>query len=593
MKSKIENLNRRLNKLLKKIHQQESKVESIKNIRLSLGVSSLASFLALIVWPASPSNPIVYFAFSFTLLFLLFVKISTMYKGYLKKLKSYFLFLERQDLRKKGIPSGLSFKNAPTCDRDIPYDLNLIGEHSLLSLLDETWTQEGLKRILSKFESESLTEEMVLLRQKLVKSLNSIAWPLIRLRLNFDKRIKSHHESDLKYYLELPIWRNSPKLILAALNVFWLIWILLLINNNSNSATPLVALSFPLINLILLQRWSNYFKSLIPIIHHLDHLLISFSFILRHKDNYALQEWLPNSCKNSPIKTLKQLEFASIFLGTEVNPILHFILNALTPWSAVGSLLAYRSISKSNLSTSIEELPNLEVLVTYGIFIHYQTQVYPVFNSDKFFFEELIHPLIPRDKVVNNSFSLPSDTRLVLLTGSNMSGKSTFLRAIGINQLLANMGLPVFAKSFVTLPFQIQSCIEVADSIRDGFSYFYSEVKKLSYIDKLTKKDGLLMILVDELFRGTNNAERRTGSRGLIKKWSSRANTLSFISSHDLDLAKEATQFKGVACYHFTDDIDAKTNKMHFDYKIHPGPSTTTNALKIMQIEGLLSEAEV
>jgi len=583
-------LSRKISKLLPMIHKQELRLESVNNIRLSFGISSLISFGTLSIWPASPSNPLVYFSFIFITGFLLFISVSLKNKAYLKKLKSYFLFLERQHLRRSGLPSRFTYSNIGKSPA-IPFDLGLIGEHSLLGLLDETWTSEGLNRLISNFESGPIEIELIENRQTQVKSLKSIIWPLIRLRITVEKRLDSA-ENSLRSYLEQPIWSKSPLKIILLLFFTWLAWLFLLTSDIEGPLGPILVLSFPIINLAFLKKWSLYFNGMVGIIHQLEHLTVSYKFIQNHKNNFAIKSLLPEATQNSPLGTLKDLERSGLFLGTQANPVLHLIVNFISPWSAVGALMSYRSIRRSKLKQVLEELPNLEVLLSYGIFYYYQSQNFPTIESGHFNFEDMIHPLIPRGKVINNSFSLHEGDRVIFLTGSNMSGKSTFLRAIGINQLLANMGLPVFAKQFVTGPLAIQTCIEVTDSVREGFSYFYSEVRRLCEINRLAEKGVPLLILVDELFRGTNNSERRIGSRGLIKKWSSLSSSISLISSHDLDLAEEAVQFKHVACYHFKDDVNPTTNQMTFDYKIYPGPSMTTNALKIMKFEGLFYEGD-
>jgi DNA mismatch repair ATPase MutS len=180
---------------------------------------------------------------------------------------------------------------------------------------------------------------------------------------------------------------------------------------------------------------------------------------------------------------------------------------------------------------------------------------------------------------------------LGLLTGSNMSGKSTFLRTVGVNQLLANMGAPVFAEEFVTRPLRIETCIEVSDSLRDGFSYFYAEVRKLKSILKAADQGEPVLFLVDEIFRGTNNRERQIGSRAVIKSLARPPGAMGFISTHDLELTSLETSSPTLMNLHFREDIDDR-GKMVFSYHLRHGPCPTTNALKIMQAEGIeLEEA--
>lgn len=596
MKFKIQNPDYRLSRLRKKIHRLESELDSTTNARLSLGISLLISLGSLSIWPASPQNPLSYITLIFLISFLVAVRASLKKKRYINNLRQYFMFLERQKQRQTGHPPANPNHtfDASKLELDLPLDLDLIGDHSLLGLLDETWTSKGLIRLVTHCQSQSVEISTIREKQIDLQSLRHLTWPMLRLRMRMGATDPSQNSEDLKFYLDLPLWKARPAAVIIALFLLWVSWIgVLALANRDNPIFQWATLSFPLINLMLLKRWSQYFQALIGLTHQLESLVAGFSFIQQYQDYPGMQKLFPFAVQQSPVNSLKKLEVANIFLGTQTNPILHLVLNIIFPWSAVGALISSLTLSRANMSQSLEELPQLEVLASFLTFERFQTNTYPTLRARAFSFEELYHPLISRDSVVSNSFQFDDQIHLGLLTGSNMSGKSTFLRAIGINQLLTNMGLPVFAKSFITDAYRLQTCIHVTDSVRDGFSYFYAEVKKLSFINSLSQEGRPLLILVDELFRGTNNAERRIGSRALIQKWAKLGYSFSFVSSHDLDLAAEAQAFERVSCYHFKDDINPQTNQMHFDYKIHPGPSKTTNALKIMQLEKLVTEQDL
>jgi DNA mismatch repair ATPase MutS len=199
---------------------------------------------------------------------------------------------------------------------------------------------------------------------------------------------------------------------------------------------------------------------------------------------------------------------------------------------------------------------------------------------------EIGHPLIPDGERVSNDFSMGVAGEIMLVTGSNMSGKSTFLRTLGVNLCLAYAGGTVLATKFTCAPFRLFTCIQVSDSINDGISYFYAEVKRLkALLDALDRKHEFkLFYLIDEIFRGTNNRERELGSRAYVRALVSK-NGLGVISTHDLELTQLGTEFADIRNMHFREEV--RDERMVFDYKLRPGPSPTTNALKIMQLEGL------
>ena len=196
------------------------------------------------------------------------------------------------------------------------------------------------------------------------------------------------------------------------------------------------------------------------------------------------------------------------------------------------------------------------------------------------------HPLIPPDQKILNDFSINKTGEIVIVTGSNMSGKSTFLRTVGINLCLAFAGGPVNASCFQVVSFRLFTCIKVSDSVTEGFSYFYAEVKRLKLLlDNLQSKHVFpLLFLIDEIFRGTNNKERLTGSRSYVRATTG-VNGIGIIATHDLELIKLEDESGGIRNVHFREDV--KNGKMVFDYLLHSGPCPTTNALKIMKMEGL------
>jgi DNA mismatch repair ATPase MutS len=207
-------------------------------------------------------------------------------------------------------------------------------------------------------------------------------------------------------------------------------------------------------------------------------------------------------------------------------------------------------------------------------------------QSTLFRAEGLGHPLLPDNNKISNEFSAGPLGEINLFTGSNMSGKSTFLRTLGINLSLAYAGGPVNATLLETIPFRLFTCIRISDSVTDGISYFYAEVKCLkALLEELDRDHPLpLIYFVDEIFRGTNNRERLLGSGAYLQALVGKPG-IGLIATHDLELVHLADDIPSIKNYHFTDEI--VDGRMFFDYTLRSGPSPTTNALKIMEMEGL------
>ncbi|PKO05120.1 MAG: hypothetical protein CVU41_13865 [Chloroflexi bacterium HGW-Chloroflexi-3] len=207
-------------------------------------------------------------------------------------------------------------------------------------------------------------------------------------------------------------------------------------------------------------------------------------------------------------------------------------------------------------------------------------------NNTVFTAQGMGHPLIVKSEKVVNEFSFAELGEVALISGSNMSGKSTFLRTLGVNLTLAYAGTVVNASQMQLSILRLITCIQVSDSLKDGFSYFYAEVRRLrKLLSWLEESESMAVFyLIDEIFQGTNHEERRIGSLAYLKALVN-ANGVGAISTHDIELSKLAEVELRIHNFNFQDFV--VEGKMSFDYRLRPGPSPTTNALKIMAIEGL------
>ncbi|MEL6272338.1 MAG: MutS family DNA mismatch repair protein, partial [Chloroflexota bacterium] len=211
--------------------------------------------------------------------------------------------------------------------------------------------------------------------------------------------------------------------------------------------------------------------------------------------------------------------------------------------------------------------------------------------SEVFHAVEIGHPLIEDENRVTNSFTFRQVGENVIITGSNMSGKSSFLRTLGVNLSLAYAGGRVFAERMDTTIFRLYTSIRVTDSLDDGISYFYAEVRRLKGLLEAIKVEDAppVFFLIDEIFRGTNNRERLIGSRSYIRALEN-SNCVGLVATHDLELVQLADGDPLIRNFHFREDV--LDGRMVFDYTLREGPSPTTNALRIMRMEGLPVETE-
>ena len=199
--------------------------------------------------------------------------------------------------------------------------------------------------------------------------------------------------------------------------------------------------------------------------------------------------------------------------------------------------------------------------------------------------EGLGHPLLPEDRCVRNDVALGEGPRLLLVSGSNMSGKSTLLRTVGMNALLALAGAPVRAHRLRLSPLELGATLRVQDSIQEGTSRFYAEITRLRQILRIAEGDRPVLFLLDEILHGTNSHDRLIGAAAVARSLLQRG-AIGLITTHDLALARLAEQLPAqVANVHFEDHIE--NGAIAFDFRMRPGVVTRSNALELMRAVGL------
>ncbi len=197
----------------------------------------------------------------------------------------------------------------------------------------------------------------------------------------------------------------------------------------------------------------------------------------------------------------------------------------------------------------------------------------------------LAHPLIERHRAVRNPVRLGGADRVWIITGSNMSGKSTILKAVAVNAILAGAGGPTCARSFRWTPLAVHTDINIRDSLDDGKSYFQVEVERVLRVLRAAEESPRILAVFDELFRGTNSEERLAISRAILRKLRSRG-ILLLVATHDLELSKLVTvdREEAMSNHHFREAVEGRT--MTFDYVLREGPATTRNALRVLEVSG-------
>jgi len=300
----------------------------------------------------------------------------------------------------------------------------------------------------------------------------------------------------------------------------------------------------------------------------------------------------------SPARRIRRLETLIECLGVRANPLSALIANALLLWEVqvVAALEAWRAEHGAAVGEDLARLAEVEVLSSIGGFAaDHPTFAWPRVTVDApspLSGEGMGHPLIPEARRRVNDFTHPGEGHLVLITGSNMAGKSSFLRTLGLNALLAGAGAPVCARALTLRPCALSTSIQVTDAPELGLSRFYAEVKRIRRIldacraAAASPASPLRLFLVDEMLSGTNSRERHVASVSVARQLLEQPRAFGLVTTHDLSLVALENEFPGrVETWHFTDRFDGEA--LHFDYTLRPGVAKTTNALDVLRLEGI------
>lgn len=290
-------------------------------------------------------------------------------------------------------------------------------------------------------------------------------------------------------------------------------------------------------------------------------------------------------------QTIKGLSQLTSFFDQRLNMVVSILLNSLFLYDiqCLMALEKWKDQHKDEFEKYIDCVGNIECLNSLGCFAHNHPHYsYPYITEGSLYIEakHISHPLIPESECVPNDFLIGKGNQLHLVTGSNMSGKTTFLRTIGINLLLAQCGAPVCAAYFSFTPMSILSSIRVSDSLQEHTSYFMAELKRLQHIIVQLQKGQPFLVLVDEILRGTNSEDKTHGSEQFIRKLL-QYNCLSLFATHDLSLSELGNELpERISNYCFESII--QDGQLHFDYTLQKGVAKNKNASFLMQKMGII-----
>ncbi len=268
--------------------------------------------------------------------------------------------------------------------------------------------------------------------------------------------------------------------------------------------------------------------------------------------------------------------------------IFYWIFNLITLWDYQNliALESWKAESADSIKQWLDVIAQTETLNSLAILKYDHPEwAMPVLEEDKTLYEatDMGHPLL-NDSGVHNDLSAAMPVKALLVTGSNMSGKSTFLRTAGINLVLAYSGAPACAKAFKASVMEIYTCMRVSDNMGKSISSFYAELLRIKTIVKAAAEKKKIFFLLDEIFKGTNSIDRHTGAKVLIERLV-KTDSIGMVSTHDLELCTMENTNNMIRNYHFREYYE--NGEIRFDYKLRSGASTTRNAIYLMKMAGI------
>ena len=473
-------------------------------------------------------------------------------------------------------------------------DLDIFGRNSLFQMINSTKTKFGRAKLSQMLNLNAIpSREEILKKQEAINELGKkVEW---RQRLEVKSTIKKSGTKDINELLD---WANGKSEIKPLFKIVPYLFIAI-----TMISIVLVVLKVLPISYVILVFMINYLvvkiltKDLVQIIklfdkHKKDIEAYTNLLILIENENFdsVLLKELKNKMNSSGkscVEEMKALKKLVDWLGDSSSNAYYLLLNVtvLSDTFILRNLEEWRRLNGHKLEAWLNVMGEFEALSSISnLSFDFDEWSYPtISNLDVVEGINIGHPMLGERAVVN-SFTLNHDSKVALITGSNMSGKSTFLRTIGLNLLLSYIGAPTCSNGFTCGVFSIYTCMRTKDNLEESISSFYAEILRIKILIEAAKNGEKVFFLLDEIFKGTNSKDRHEGAQVLINQLVNN-NAMGLVSTHDLELCDLEKTKKWIKNYNFQEYYEK--NNIKFDYKLREGRSKTQNAVHLMKLAGI------
>lgn len=479
------------------------------------------------------------------------------------------------------------------------FDLDIFGRRSLFQSINRTCTFFGKVRLAEWLQNHLHEKASIEKRQEMVREISEHT--LFREQFRVAGLVHHSQSSDAE---KIQAWSQSPAQYLHAGWVKAFIWGVPVINSLLLITSLAGWTSFSWLGL----SFGIFLVLSFGIIKQATYIQETYGKQLKSLNGYArlialakaedwksagMQELMERFNLNgqSPIQALQQLSKELDRLDLRNNQFLYVLLEGsiFFQLQEIVRIERWKARYGQHISKWLETVGELDALCSLGTFAYNHPQyTYPELTEKPFCFlaTQMGHPLMPASQCVKNDATIPSRPFFLIITGANMAGKSTYLRTIGVNYLLACIGAPVCCERLKLHPNQLITSLRTSDSLSDNESYFFAELKRLKRIIDLLNQGKQLFIILDEILKGTNSMDKQKGSFDLIRQFMQlKANGI--IATHDLLLGNLIKQFpEEIRNYCFEADI--KENELTFSYKLREGVAQNMNACFLMKKMGII-----
>lgn len=584
--------NKNINKYTQTTNELKRKSQQVALIR---GVSFVIGVFFLYYFSSQSYIAIATIGFAFITTFIFLLKKSK----YLGEQKKFYLNLLNFNKNQKDYFIGKlsqydEGKKYINTKHPYSYDMDLFGKKSVFQMLNRTCTTFGKEKLANWLNNISLDIDIINKRQKVIAYFknkqdwvqNFIAKGNMQ-ELDLDKN-DIQNLTKTKYRFTKKKIFFIQLIVLSAITCTSLLMVIFnIIPFNVFFFFYLIQFSIIGFHLRKSNALHNKISKKAQLFNKYEQLFSMLDEITDSTSDYFDKD----AIKNIHIE-LKALKSITKSYDHRLNLLFSVIAQGLFQWDSICNirLEKWQKKNSKNIENWFKMIAELDALLSLSVF---------AFNHPDFCFPEPVnqafyikaknagHPFIPNNKRIGNDFLFDTKGEFKIITGANMAGKSTFLRTVGLNLILAGTGSVVCAQKFEYKPVLIYSSVRTEDSLQDNESYFYAELKRLkSIIDRL-KSGETLFIIIDEMLRGTNSRDKHSGSIGMIKQLTN-LNAYGLFATHDIsigELAKNMPDKIKNICF----EVEIKDNKLFFNYKLQKGISQNLNASFLMKKMGIMT----